>query len=233
MVHEGARRPSSASDRLRDAFRQPAPVAALSLLGCHLVAGSLCARIVEVEAYRSSGDPGSHAFRGPTPRNRSMFAGPGTAYLYFTYGNHWMLNVSAEPEGTGGALLVRAAVPLAGQPEMFARRPKAHRERDLLSGPGKLAAAFGLDRSSDGLDLLDPESSLRLEPGDPPAEVLVGPRVGLAAGKGDRFLWRFADAEALAWVSRPIATLSPMAGRRPLGDLGPSGDDEPDWAPSV
>lgn len=212
-------------------MRQPAPEAATAVLGCCLVCRGLKARIVEVEAYRSAGDPGSHAFRGPTARNRSMFAAPGTAYLYFTYGNHWMLNVSAEPEGKGGALLIRAAVPLAGQVEMALRRPKARRERDLLNGPGKLAAAFGLDRSYDGVDLLDASAPLRLVPGRPVSRILVGPRVGLAAGKGDRFLWRFVDADERAWVSRPISGLTDLGGRAPLGDLGPAGEDEPDWLP--
>lgn len=216
---------------LRKTLSLPAPLAALSVLGCELVLGRLRARIVEVEAYRGAGDPGSHAFRGPNPRNRSMFAAPGTAYLYFTYGNHWMLNVSTEPESVGAALLIRAAIPLDGQAEMFVRRPKAKRARDLLSGPGKLAAAFGLGRRFDGLDMLDPSSALRLESGKRVRNILVGPRVGLSHGRGERFLWRFADADERQWVSRPLSGLSPICGRAPLGDLGPPGDDADEWFP--
>jgi DNA-3-methyladenine glycosylase len=189
---------------LRNRMNDDVLGAARALLGAHLVRGNARARIVEVEAYRNSDDPGSHAFRGRTPRNAAMFGPPGTAYVYFTYGMHWMLNVAAQPEGQAAAVLVRAAQPLAGLDEMRVRRAKARSDRDLLSGPAKLAAAFGIARPENGIDLLSPDSDLRLEPGEPVANVLVGTRIGIPAGKGDLLPWRFCDADALAWVSKPL-----------------------------
>jgi DNA-3-methyladenine glycosylase len=180
---------------------------ARALLGWTLATEECSARIVETEAYGPE-DPGCHAFRGETPRNRAMFGPPGRAYLYFTYGNHWMLNVTALEPGLGAAVLIRAAEPLGGLAMMRSRRAKAVRDRDLLSGPGKVAQAFGLDGSWYGLDLFDAASPLRLlPPASPVAEVRVGTRIGLSPGKGDETLWRFADAERLPWVSRPLGSL--------------------------
>lgn len=181
--------------------------AAPRLLGCVLRLGELSARIVEVEAYRTPDDPGCHAHRGMTPRNATMFGEPGSAYVYFTYGNHWMLNVVAHSHGTAAAVLIRAAEPLTGHAEFRSRRPKAHRDEDLLSGPGKLTAAFGIDRRFDGVDLLG-ASDLRIEQGEAPRRVLVGTRIGLAKGKGDDLPWRFVDGDALRWVSRDVTRLS-------------------------
>jgi DNA-3-methyladenine glycosylase len=169
-----------------------------------LARDGLRARLVEVEAYDGANDPGSHAFRGRTPRNASMFRAPGHAYVYFAYGCHWMLNVSCAPEGHGAAALLRAAVPLEGLAVMRSRRPRARYDHDLLSGPAKLAQALGLDRSFDGFDLLDPASPLRLEPGEPPKRVAATVRIGLAAGKGDALPWRFVDADAGRWLSRRL-----------------------------
>ncbi|MBI5708447.1 MAG: DNA-3-methyladenine glycosylase [Armatimonadetes bacterium] len=184
--------------------------AALALMGCILVREELSAKIVEVEAYRGGDDPGCHAFRGITPRNRVMFGPAGYAYTYFTYGNHWMLNVVAGPEGEGSAVLIRAAQPLTGLELMAQRRPKCKGETDLLSGPGKLAAAFGVTGKDYGIDLLDPASLLRIVPGERPSRLLFGPRVGLSPGKGDGHLWRLADSGALKWVSRPHSGLDPL-----------------------
>lgn len=183
-------------------LRRDVLAAAPKLLGWVLRTGDLSARIVEVEAYRTPDDPGCHAHRGQTPRCATMFGEPGHAYVYFTYGNHWMLNVVAHDAGNAAAILIRAAEPLTGLETMRARRPKAKRDEDLLSGPGKLAAAFGLDRRHDGLNLLS-SSELRLEPAEPPRNLLKGTRIGLALGKGDELPWRFVDADRLRWVSRP------------------------------
>lgn len=131
-----------------------------------------------------------------------MFGEPGHAYVYFTYGNHWMLNVVAHDTGNAAAILIRAAKPLTGLETMRERRPKAKRDEDLLSGPGKLAAAFGLDRRHDGLNLFEGDE-VRMEPGEPPRQILTGTRIGLALGKGDDLPWRFVDADRLRWVSRP------------------------------
>lgn len=174
------------------------------VLGAILVKDGLRARIVEVEAYRAEDDPGCHAFRGKTPRNAAMFGPPGVAYVYFTYGNHWMLNVSAHPEHRAAAILIRAAEPLQGVDAMRERRPKARRDEDLLSGPGKLCAAFGIAGEHNGSDLLRRNASFRLEPGEPARSIVNGTRIGLAPGKGDGLPWRFLDGERLRWVSRPM-----------------------------
>lgn len=175
-----------------------------ALLGAHLVRGTLRARIVEVEAYRTPDDPGCHAHNGMTPRNKVLYGPPGFTYVYFNYGVHWMLNVVAHPQGNAAALLIRAAVPLQGQAEMHARRSKAKKDRDLLSGPGKLAQAFGITGDHNGLDLFSPESDIRIEIQEPVAKIAAGPRIGLAVGKGETLPWRFVDASATEWLSRPI-----------------------------
>ncbi len=116
-----------------------------------LASGVLAGRIVETEAYPPR-DPAAHHFRGQTPRNGAMFGPPGHAYVYFSYGNHFMLNVTSEREGVGGGILIRALQPLLGIEQM-----QLHRKRELLteltSGPGRLAAALRIDRKLDGVDL--------------------------------------------------------------------------------
>ncbi|MBL8086904.1 MAG: DNA-3-methyladenine glycosylase [Chthonomonas sp.] len=182
---------------------------ALALLGCELSLGPLRARIVEVEAYHQS-EPGCHSYRGMTPRTRVMFGDAGRAYVYFTYGHHWMLNLVAGPVGEGSAVLIRAAEPLEGIDTMRDRRPKARSDRDLLSGPGKLCAAFGITAQYNDAPMLSPDSELHIEPKERVAEVLHGVRIGLAAGKGDELPWRYVDAAAKQWISRPEVPLAPM-----------------------
>jgi DNA-3-methyladenine glycosylase len=113
--------------------------------------GRVSGRIVETEAY-PPGDPAGHHFRGPTPRIRSMYLAPGHAYVFFNYGAHFMLNVSGEAAGTAGGILIRAVEPLEGIALM-----KKHRNcgemLSLTRGPGRLAAAFQIDRGHDGIDL--------------------------------------------------------------------------------
>src|ERR1700682_1208956 len=113
--------------------------------------GRIAGRIVETEAYPRR-DPAAHHFRGLTPRNRSMFLRRGHAYVYFSYGNHFMLNVSAEVDGVGGGVLIRALEPLLGIDRMEQQRGTARRV-DLARGPGRLAGALYIDRSLDGVDL--------------------------------------------------------------------------------
>jgi DNA-3-methyladenine glycosylase len=110
----------------------------------------LAGRIVETEAYLV-GDAAAHSFRGETPRNRSLFLERGHAYVYFIYGNHFMLNVSSGPRGTGEGVLLRAAEPLEGIEKMRELRG-TERLRDLARGPGRLAEAFEIDRKMDGAD---------------------------------------------------------------------------------
>jgi len=116
--------------------------------------GRLIGKIVETEAYPPK-DPAAHHFRGETPRNRSMFSRRGLAYVYFTYGNHFMLNVTAEAPGIGGGVLIRALQPLEGI-EHMQRRRGTQKLRDLTRGPGRLAEALDIDRSLDGVDLCAP-----------------------------------------------------------------------------
>jgi DNA-3-methyladenine glycosylase len=113
----------------------------------------LSGRIVETEAYLQH-EPACHGFRGMTPRNRSLFLEPGRAYVYLCYGTSYMLNVSSDAAGIGSGVLLRALEPLTGIAEM--RRGRAHvRPADLARGPGRLAAAFHIDRRHDGSDLFD------------------------------------------------------------------------------
>jgi len=142
-----------------------------------------------------------------TPRNAVMFGPPGHAYVYFTYGNHWMLNITAHDDGDAAAVLIRAAIPLEGLDVMRERRfrtQKLQSDANLLSGPGKICQAFGIDRRHNGIDLLDPSGELWLEPGAPVERVTVGTRIGLAIGMGDDLPWRFLDAENLRWASKPL-----------------------------
>jgi DNA-3-methyladenine glycosylase len=117
----------------------------------NLPEGRMSGRIVEAEGY-PPGDPAGHHFRGPTPRNRSLFLRHGHVYVYFNYGMHFMLNVSSEPAGVGGGVLIRALEPLEGI-ALMQRHRKSTELRDLARGPGRLAAALRIERSLDGLDL--------------------------------------------------------------------------------
>lgn len=113
--------------------------------------GALSGRIVETEAYLA-GDAACHAFRGLTPSNRSLFLEHGHAYVYFTYGNHFMLNVAGERDGIGAGILLRAVEPIEGAAQMARRRGTDHL-LDLARGPGRLASAFAIDKRLDGIDL--------------------------------------------------------------------------------
>ncbi len=155
------------------------------------VGGRLAGRIVEAEAYCGTGDPGSHAYRGRTPRNATMFGPPGHLYVYFTYGMHWCANVVCCADGTAGAVLLRALAPLEGVEAMWSRRPKARRELDLCSGPARLAQSLGLDRAADGADLVAGAIRLVDDGTPPPAVPGVSTRIGLSPGRGDESPWRF------------------------------------------
>lgn len=206
-------------DRLR---RHPAEVAPL-LLGAVLISevgGSpVVVRLAEVEAYAGVGeDPGSHAHRRRTERNAAMFGAAGHAYVYFTYGMHWCLNVVAHADGRAGAVLLRAGTVTAGEAVARARRPSARSDRELARGPARLTAALGVDGTLDGVDLLDPTSPLRLtrlggppdlgsrdEPVGPEQTIRIGPRTGVA-GDGAATPWRFwLEGEPTVSRHRPAA----------------------------
>jgi DNA-3-methyladenine glycosylase len=172
-------------------FDRDALAVAPELLNKVLVGNGVAARLVEVEAYRAGIDPGSHAFRGRTPRNASMFAAPGTLYVYFSYGNHWCMNAVCGPGECAHAVLLRAAAPLDGLELMRRRRVKAARDRDLVAGPGRLGQAFGVDRALDGSSLLRGPLRLVDDGVAPPGRPGVSARIGLAVGKGDELPYRF------------------------------------------
>ena len=168
--------------RLRRA-ELPAGTVALAryLIGKTLVRelpeGRLSGRIVETEAYLV-GDAACHAFRGPTPRNRSLFLARGHAYVYFIYGTYFMMNVSSERAGIGAGVLLRALEPCDGIAVMADRRGAAA-PRDLARGPGRLAAALAIDRSLDGLDLCAAGALWLAAPLRPSAPIGESIRIGL------------------------------------------------------
>lgn len=174
---------------------------ARDLLGTHVCRGSVVLRITEVEAYRWPGDTACHARAGRTARNADLWGPCGRAYVYLCYGLHHMLNVVTGGGADAAAVLVRAAEPIAGLPTI--RRRRAGRSGPaLLTGPGKVGAALGLDLRWSG-HRLDRAGGLCIEPGEPPARVLVGPRVGIdyADPAHRRLPWRFAIADT-PWVSQ-------------------------------
>ncbi|TML62020.1 MAG: DNA-3-methyladenine glycosylase [Actinobacteria bacterium] len=174
-------------------YRRDPRVLAPELLNKVLVRGARRGRIVEVEAYAGGADPGSHAYRGPTARNASMFGPPGHLYVYVSYGMHHCANIVAGEVGVGVAVLLRALAPLSGVDEMYAARAGARLERDLCSGPGKLCQALGIAREDDGADLVRADRGISL--GDdgtaPPREPGVSLRIGLSPGRGDEMPWRW------------------------------------------
>jgi DNA-3-methyladenine glycosylase len=175
-------------------------VVAPDLIGKELVRDlenekSLRGIIVEVEAYAGYDDPASHAFRGPTERNRVMFGMAGVAYVYFTYGFHYCLNVVTGVEGVPSAVLIRAVEPTEGEEVMKRNRKFPKSKRDLTSGPGKICQAFGLDRSFNGVDLTSLKSNLRIEnPGNSDRKIATSQRVGIKTGLDK--VWRFYDSES-------------------------------------
>jgi DNA-3-methyladenine glycosylase len=190
---------------LRSFYERPAPEVAPDLLGRLLVRAltdvTLVARIVEAEAYQED-DPASHSYRGPTSRTEVMFGPPGHLYVYFSYGNHWCMNVVTGRTGEGSAVLLRAAEPVDGL-EWMRRARGVERVRDLCSGPGKLTQAFGVAKVQNGLDLVAGED-LYLTAGRPPGRdrVDVGPRVGISVAAD--VPWRFFERGS-PFVSRRTA----------------------------
>jgi len=174
-----------ASRLTRDFFRSDTLDVARQILGQRLVrvdedGARLAGIISEAEAYVGTEDLACHARAGRTRRNETMWGEPGHAYVYFTYGMHWMLNFVTGDAGFPAAVLIRAVLPSEGLDQMRARRP-GRADNALSDGPAKLCQAFGIDRRFDGHDLCLPASELFLEVGAPVADryVTTGPRVGL------------------------------------------------------
>jgi DNA-3-methyladenine glycosylase len=204
----------------RDFFARPSVEVAPDLLGCVLEhetpAGLVAVELTEVEAYAGRSDPASHAYRGKTARNAVMFGPPGHAYVYFTYGMHFCVNMvclgkedPAFGEGAS-AVLLRAGAVIAGEDLARARRTRgttAIAPRDLARGPARLCQALGIDRSQDGADVVSASSPLRIRTGAgnparsgtvlargddaprPPRKITAGPRVGVSSAAD--VSWRF------------------------------------------
>jgi DNA-3-methyladenine glycosylase len=171
----------------RSFYARPTLAVARELLGqrlVHMVAGRrLAGLITETEAYIGQDDLACHARFGRTPRSEVMFGPPGHAYVYFTYGMHWMLNLVTEPKGFPAAVLIRGLLPEEGLDEMLARRTArgAGQARGLADGPGKLAQALGIDGQMNGHDLCARDARLFVERAPAVADeaVVLGPRIGL------------------------------------------------------
>lgn len=180
------------------------------LLGSHISHGGVTVRLAEVEAYAGADDPGSHAARGPTARNRAMFGPAGLLYTYLIYGMHVCANVVTGPDGSASAVLLRAGEVVEGIDTARARRPGVT-DDDLARGPAKLCRVLGIGLEHGGVDLA--RGPVRLLPAPAPDDgVLAGPRVGLrhAAERPWRF-WLSGDPTVSAY--RPAG----LPRRRPRG----------------
>ena len=193
---------------LTDLLAGPVLEVAPRLLGATLTYGGVTVRLTEVEAYDGQGDPGSHAYRGMTPRNEVMFGPPGHLYVYFTYGMHHCCNVVCGAEGQPSAVLLRAGEVVDGLETARARRGRST-DRDLARGPGRLCQALGIDLSDNGIDLAATPAS-RTIPSTRSAPARGSACVSPRSGRGG------SGSPATATVSRYVA-----AKPRPPGGAGP------------
>lgn len=185
--------------------------ATLSVLG---PTTAVSVRLTEVEAYLGEHDPGSHAFRGRTARNSSMFEAGGRIYVYSIYGMHHCANIVCGPAGSASAVLLRAGEVTRGVEAARARRPRAQRDTDLARGPARLCTALGLTREDDGALLGEAGGRARLAlPEEPvaPAMIRRGPRTGVTGpgGDGGAYPWRFwidGDPTVSAYRAAPRRT---------------------------
>jgi DNA-3-methyladenine glycosylase len=161
---------------------------------------------VETEAYFGEGDPAAHAAAGMTARNAVLFGPAGHAYVYFIYGMHSCLNISCEPEGRAGCVLVRALEPVAGLEEMAGLRglPRQAPARLLAAGPGRLCQALGITRAADnGVDLLDPRSHLQVrDDGAAPGAIRATPRIGITRAAERPLRFFLADRPCVSGPAR-------------------------------
>jgi DNA-3-methyladenine glycosylase len=196
-------------------FARPVLEVAPELLGCSVSHAGVTVRLTEVEAYDGSNDPGSHAFRGLTPRTRVMFGEPGGLYVYFTYGMHWCANLVCGAAGAASAVLMRAGEVIGGL-EVARTRRAGVSDRDLARGPARLAMTLALGRDQNGIDIVAPDSPFVVRAATPGpsvgssgssgAVVRTGPRVGVSGRGGDAaaYPWRFwLDGEATVSAYRP------------------------------
>lgn len=209
----------SSSDDLRSVFADHALSVAPRLLGARFALagpeGEVAVRITEVEAYHGVGtpgafDPGSHSKHRRTPRNASMFGPPGHAYVYFSYGMHFAINMVCSPDGVASGVLIRSGEVIRGidlaRRRRAVRRSTVPRDAHLARGPGNLAAALGVTRPlHDGLDLFAAPFAVELEPLSDDSTIRSGPRVGVAGDAGGpAFPWRFwVDGDPTVSAFRP------------------------------
>ncbi|MBL0947926.1 MAG: DNA-3-methyladenine glycosylase [Brevundimonas sp.] len=182
---------------LNDWLARDAVTVARDLIGARLLVDGVGGTIVETEAYDPA-DPASHSFGGPRPRNAAMFGPAGRAYVYRIYGAHWCFNIVCDRTRPGSAVLIRALEPTDGL-GMMAQRRSTHDPRQLCSGPGKLCQALAIDKALDHAPLDAPP--FVLEPGPPPAGVVIGARIGIT--KGTDTPWRF-GLKGSPYLSRPF-----------------------------
>jgi len=178
-------------------FNRSVHKVAPDLIGATLLVDGVGGRIVELEAYDQT-DPAAHSFRGPTARNAVMFGPAGFAYVYRSYGIHWCLNLVCQPEGSAGAVLIRALEPTAGLAVMRRRRGVAD-PRLLCSGPGRLCEALRVTALHNGLALTKPPFELYARAGK--VEIVTGPRIGLT--KAVNTPWRYGE-KGSRFLSKPF-----------------------------
>ena len=172
---------------MREFFDRPATEVAPEVLGCVLWHesgdGLVAVELTEVEAYMGAIDPASHSYRGQTKRNGVMFGPPGHAYVYFTYGMHFCVNVVCQPAGIATAVLLRAGRIVAGEELARERRASSRRDSDLASGPARLCQALGIDMSQNGVDVCTVGSELLVTSTTDSYErkICQGPRVGISS----------------------------------------------------
>jgi DNA-3-methyladenine glycosylase len=188
----------------REFYDRDPRIVAPDLLNKVLVVGECSGRIVETEAYCGAIDPGAHSFRGMTKRTEVMFGPPGHLYVYFTYGMHWCCNPTCGPEGEGWAVLLRAVEPRTGIDRLRTARPKAKRDVDLTSGPGKLTQALGIGREQNGADLVTGDRGITIADDGlpPPDDPVISTRIGLGTNPAAPFEWRWFVRDN-PYVSRP------------------------------
>ena len=179
----------------RSFFAEDVLDVAPALLGTFLTVGPVTVRLTEVEAYAGESDPGSHAFRGPTPRTQVMFGRAGHLYVYFTYGMHWCANVVTGSEGHASAVLLRAGEVVGGE-EVAAGRRTGIARRDWTRGPARLATTLGLRGEDSGADACAEDGRIALHAPVahvPAGRIRTGPRVGVSGAGGDAtaYPWRF------------------------------------------
>ncbi|XP_058212214.1 DNA-3-methyladenine glycosylase [Rhododendron vialii] len=202
------RHPPSPTILARDFYQIDALELAPLLLGKYLRRDDVVLRITEVEAYRPN-DSACHGRFGITARTAPVFGPGGHAYVYLCYGLHTMLNVVADKEGVGAAVLIRSCAPVSGLDTIQQRRGMKSEKPVLLAGPGKVGQALGISTEWSSHPLFIP-GGLEILDGPKPEKILIGPRVGIEYASPEHIsaLWRFAIADT-PWISAPRSTLRP------------------------